>query len=335
MDIQQLVDTACDLVSTGKGILAADESAPTIKKRFDSIKVESTENNRRDYRELLFRTANVNKYISGVILYDETVRQNGADGIPLVDVLKSDGIIPGIKVDKGGKDLVGAPGEKVTEGLDGLLERLFEYRDLGLQFTKWRALITIGPNIPSRYCIDANAHALARYAALSQEAGLVPIVEPEVLMDGDHGIARCHEVTESVLREVFYALGQQGVNLEGALLKPNMVLSGNSAVNRANPDEVAERTISCFKRVVPAAVPGVVFLSGGQSDEEATANLDAINRLGTKVGVPWELSFSYGRGLQAAPLKAWAGKVQNVEKAQSVFYQRARLTSAARQGVLE
>ena len=332
MNAQQLETTARELVAPGKGILAADESSPTIQKRFDSINVESTEGNRRDYRELLFRTGGVGAYISGVILYDETIRQNGADGTRLVEVLTGEGIIPGIKVDKGGKDLAGSPDEKVTEGLDGLRDRLLEYRDLGARFTKWRAIITIGPHIPSRYCIDTNAHALARYAALSQEAGLVPIVEPEVLMDGDHDIGRCYEATEATLREVFYQLGQQGVYLEGSLLKPNMVLSGKSATSRAGPDEVAVNTVACFKRVVPAAVPGVVFLSGGQSDEEATANLDAINRRAAEVGAPWELSFSFGRGLQAAPLNAWGGQAVNVERAQSAFHHRALLTNAARQG---
>ena len=332
MDIQQLAETAQALVAPGKGILAADESSPTIKKRFDSIDVESTEENRRDYRELLFRTSGAGDYISGVILYDETLRQDGADGTPLVKVLTDQGIIPGIKVDKGGKDLAGSPGEQVTEGLDGLRDRLSEYRELGARFTKWRAIINIGPGIPTPYCIDTNAHALARYAALSQEAGLVPIVEPEVLMDGDHSIERCYEATEATLREVFYQLGHQGVDLEGALLKPNMVLSGKSAANRASPDEVANQTVDCFKRTIPAALPGIVFLSGGQSDEEATIHLDAINRRAAEVGAPWELSFSYGRGLQAAPLKAWIGQASNVAKAQDAFRHRALLTSTARQG---
>ena len=332
MSTQQLANTAQALVAPGKGILAADESSGTIEKRFDSINVESTEENRRDYRELLFRTPDAGDYISGVILYDETIRQNGADGSPLVTVLTDQGIIPGIKVDKGGKDLPGSPSEKVTEGLDGLRERLSKYRDLGARFTKWRAIITIGQGIPTPYCIETNAHALARFAALSQEAGLVPIVEPEVLMDGDHDIDRCYEVTEVTLREVFYQLGRQGVVLEGTLLKPNMVLSGKSAADRAGPDEVGRQTVACFKRVVPAAVSGVVFLSGGQSDEEATANLDAINRRAVDVGAPWQLSFSYGRGLQAAPLKAWLGLAANAESAQRAFHQRARLTGAARQG---
>ena len=332
MDIRHLAITAQALVAPGKGILAADESSGTIKVRFDSINVESTDESRRDYRELLFRTSGVGNYISGVILYDETIRQNAADGTPLVRVLTDQGIIPGVKVDTGGKDLAGSRDEKVTEGLDGLRDRLSEYRALGAGFTKWRAIITIGRDIPTRGCIEANAHALARFAALSQEAGLVPIVEPEVLMDGDHSIDRCFEVTQATLREVFYQLGHQGVSLEGALLKPNMVLSGKSAADRASPDEVAEQTLTCFKRAVPAALPGVVFLSGGQSDEEATANLNAINRRAADVGSPWQLSFSYGRALQAAPLQAWSGLAAKGDSAQSAFRQRALLTSAARQG---
>ena len=332
MDIQQLNGTARAIVSPGKGILAADESSGTIKKRFDSINVESSEQNRRDYREMLFRTEGVEEFISGVILFDETIRQSGADGTPMVDVLTDRGIMPGIKVDSGAKALPGAPGETITEGLDGLRERLNEYGELGARFTKWRGVISIGPEIPSRYCIQTNAHALARYAALSQEAGLVPIVEPEVLMDGDHTIDRCLEVTESTLLEVFHEMGRQGVVLEGCLLKPNMVLSGKSAGNRAGPEEVAQKTIACFKRTVPAAVPGIVFLSGGQSDEEATLNLNAIN-LEAGESAPWQLSFSYGRGLQAAPLQAWIGEAANVPAAQRAFYQRAFVTSAARQGI--
>ena len=331
MDVRQLANTAKALVAPGKGILAADESGGTIKRRFDSINAESTEENRRNYREMLFRTNGAAEYISGVILYDETIRQDGADGTPLVKVLADQGVIPGIKVDKGTKPLPGAPDELVTEGLDGLADRLKEYFEIGARFTKWRGVITIGPDIPSAYCLDVNAHALARYATLSQEAGLVPIVEPEVLMDGDHDIDTCLEVTEATLREVFYQLGRQGVALEGMLLKPNMVISGASAADRAGPQEVAEKTIDSFKRTVPADVPGIVFLSGGQSDAEATVNLDAINRRAA-AGVPWELSFSYGRGLQAAPLKAWSGKAENVARAQLAYYQRARFTSAARQG---
>ncbi|HXH23261.1 MAG TPA: class I fructose-bisphosphate aldolase [Dehalococcoidia bacterium] len=331
-DTRELVQTARALVAPGKGILAADESSGTIKRRFDAIGVESTAESRRDYRELLFRTPGVSEFISGVILYDETIRQQAADGTPLVSLLEGQGIIPGIKVDTGTRPLAFAPGEVVTEGLDGLRERFAEYRALGARFSKWRAVITIGQGMPTDYCIQVNAHALARYAALSQEAGIVPIVEPEVLMDGDHSIDRCFEVTRATLREVFWELGRQRVALEGMLLKPNMVLSGAAAPERAPPEEVARRTIACFKEVVPAAVPGIVFLSGGQSDEEATVNLDAINRHAAEVGAPWELSFSYGRGLQAAPQKAWAGKRENVEAAQRAFYHRAKVTAAARQG---
>ena len=332
MDIQLLTTTAQALVAPGKGILAADESGGTIKRRFDAINVESTEENRRNYRELLFRTKGASEFISGVILFDETIRQDGADGTPLVKVLQDQGIIPGIKVDKGAQPLPGAPGETITEGLDGLRDRLNEYFTLGARFTKWRAVINIGEGIPSINSINTNAHALARYAALSQEAGLVPIVEPEVLMDGDHTIDRCFEVNEATLREVFHQLAQQGVALEGCLLKPSMVLSGGSAANRAGPEEVAEKTVACFKRVVPDALPGIVFLSGGQSDEEATVNLNAINQRAASVGAPWQLSFSYGRGLQQAPLKAWAGKSEYVEQAKQAFHHRAKVTSAARQG---
>jgi len=333
MDSQKLIDTAQALVVKSKGILAADESGGTIKRRFDSINVESTEDNRRDYREMLFRTEGVSDYISGVILFDETIKQNGADGTPIVKVLLDRGIIPGIKVDKGTQSLPGSPSELVTEGLDGLRARLEEYASLGAGFTKWRGVITIGEGIPTPYCIEANAHALARFAALSQEAGLVPIVEPEVLMDGDHSIDQCFEANEATLKEVFAHLSRQGVMLEGALLKPSMVLSGNKATNRANSEEVAAKTIECFKRSVPATLPGIVFLSGGQSDEEATANLNAINERANGFGAPWALSFSYGRGLQAAPLKAWSGQSSNVEQAKEAFYNRAKLTSAARDGV--
>ena len=333
MDSQKLIDTAQALVVKSKGILAADESGGTIKRRFDSINVESTEDNRRDYREMLFRTEGVSDYISGVILFDETIKQNGADGTPIVKILLDRGIIPGIKVDKGTQALPGSPSELVTEGLDGLRARLEEYASLGAGFTKWRGVITIGEGIPTPYCIEANAHALARFAALSQEAGLVPIVEPEVLMDGDHSIDQCFEANEATLKEVFANLSRQGVMLEGALLKPSMVLSGNKAANRANPEEVAAKTIECFRRSVPASLPGIVFLSGGQSDEEATATLNAINERANEFGAPWALSFSYGRGLQAAPLKAWSGQSSNVEQAKEAFYNRAKLTSAARDGV--
>ena len=332
MSLQGMIDVAKAIVAPGRGILAADESDSTIKKRFDSIGVESTFENRRDYREGLFRTAGASEFVSGIILFDETIRQESSDGTPLVKVLTDQGIVPGIKVDKSTKPLAGAGDELITEGLDGLRDRLAEYVDLGAQFTKWRAVITIGDHIPSRYCIEANAQALARFAALSQEAGLVPIVEPEVLMDGDHSIETCYEVTTATLREVYYELGIQRVALEGTLLKPNMVLSGKDAPDRAGPEQVAEATVKCFKNTVPAAVPGVVFLSGGQSDDEATINLDAINRHAVAVGAPWELSFSYGRGLQAAPLKAWGGSSENMKAAQDAYYHRAKVTSAARRG---
>ncbi|MBM4421285.1 MAG: fructose-bisphosphate aldolase class I [Chloroflexi bacterium] len=330
--MSELSDIARALVVPGKGILAADESSGTIKARFDAIGVESTENNRRDYRELLFRTPGASEFISGVILYDETIRQKAADGTPLVKVLTDQGVRPGIKVDVGAKPLAGAKGETITEGLDGLRERFAEYKKLGAQFSKWRGVITIGESIPSWYCIEANAHALARYAALSQEAGIVPMVEPEVLMDGSHSIDRCFEVTVTTLRAVFAELHRQRVRLDEMLLKPNMVLSGKSAANRAPAAAVAEMTVRAFKDAVPAAVPGIVFLSGGQSDDEATVNLDAINRHAAKVGAPWELSFSYGRGLQAAPQKAWSGKAANVAAAQKAYHHRAKVTAAARQG---
>ena len=335
MDIQKLNETARAMVAPGKGILAADESSGTIKKRFDGIGVESTEQNRRDYREMLFRTAGANEYISGVILYDETLRQEGADGTPLVDVIRGQDMIPGIKVDKSGHPLAGAPGEQVTEGLDGLRERLEEYAELGARFTKWRAIYAIGPGMPSRYCSEVNAHALARFAALSQEAGLVPMVEPEVLMDGGHDIDACFEATEMALREVYYQLGTHRVALEGTVLKTNMVLSGKDAAGRAGAREVAERTVECLRRTVPAAVPGIAFLSGGQGDEEATVNLDAINRLANDEGAPWELTFSYGRGLQAAPLKAWGGNNANLEAVQQAYFERACQTSYARQGAYD
>ena len=327
-----LAETASALVAAGKGILAADESTSTIKKRLDAIGVENTEPNRRAYRELLFRTPGIAQFISGVILYDETIRQKAADGTPLVKILKDQGILPGIKADVGAKPLAFSPAEVVTEGLDGLRERLIEYRELGAVFSKWRAVIAIGDGIPTPYCIEANAHALARYAALSQEQTIVPMVEPEVLMDGDHTIDRCLEVSLMTLREVFAQLARQRVQLEGMLLKASMVLSGKDAANRASSDEVARYTVNCFKESVPAAVPGIVFLSGGQSDEEATVNLDAINRYAAKVGAPWQLSFSYGRGLQAAPQKVWSGKADNVAAAQRAFFHRAKLTAAARMG---
>jgi len=328
MAAQELEATARALVAEGKGILAADESDGTIKKRFDSIGVESTEESRRGYRDLLFTTEGVEEYISGVILFDETIRQSSADGTPFPKLLESKGIIPGIKVDQGAKPLALAEGETITEGLDGLRERLTEYRELGARFAKWRATYSITDTLPSEYCMWTNAHALARYAALCQEAGIVPIVEPEVLMDGDHTIERSFHVTSRVLFAVFTELADQKVQLEGTLLKPNMVLSGYGASGRAGVDDVAEETIRGFKRHVPAAVPGVVFLSGGQSDEDATAHLNAMNTLGPH---PWQLSFSYGRALQAPALKAWAGK--DVEAGQRAFYHRAKMNSAARNGL--
>ena len=332
MDKARLVQTAQALVAEGKGILAADESGGTIKRRFDSINVESTEDNRRNYREMLFRTAGVNEFISGVILFDETIRQNAADGSRMVKVLADQGIISGIKVDKGTIPLPESPEELVTEGLDGLRDRLKEYVELGAGFTKWRAVISITDSTPSSYCIGANAHSLARFAALSQEAGLVPIVEPEILRDGDHDIDRCFEVTEETLREVFDQLAQHKVDLEGMLLKPSMVISGGAAAKRADPKEVAERTIEAFKRVLPASVPGVVFLSGGEPDDSVTANLNALNQQAADARAPWELSFSFGRSLQGAPLAAWAGKAENTEAAALAFYTRASLTGAARRG---
>jgi fructose-bisphosphate aldolase, class I len=324
-----LEETARALVAPGKGILAADESDGTIKKRFDSIGVESTEDSRRAYRDLLFTTDGAADYISGVILYDETIRQSSLDGTPFPKLLESQGIIPGIKVDKGAKELANAPGEKITEGLDGLRERLAEYYELGARFTKWRAVITIGPDIPSEYCVWTNAHALARYAALSEEAGLVPIVEPEVLMDGDHSIETSFDVTSRTLHAVFTELRDQRVHFEQMLLKPNMVLSGYEAPQRAGVQEVAEATIRCFRRHVPAAVPGIVFLSGGQTDEDATAHLNAMNAMGPH---PWELSFSYGRALQAPALKAWAGEAANVQAGQAAYLHRAHMNSLARSG---
>ena len=333
MDLTALNDIAVRMVAPGKGILAADESSGTIKKRFDSINVDSTEDNRRDYREMLFRTDSaMQDHISGVILFDETIRQKAADGTPLVKVIEAAGSIPGIKVDKGAKALAGASGETVTEGLDGLRERLNEYYALGARFAKWRAVIDIaGDDIPSGYGISTNAHALARYAALCQEAGIVPIVEPEVLMDGDHDIDRCYDVTEYTLKALFDELYAQDVELEGTILKPNMVVSGKKCPKQASIEEVAERTVHCFRMSVPAALPGIVFLSGGQSDEEATAHLNAMNA-GYKDKMPWALSFSYGRALQAAPLKAWSGKSENVAAGQRAFAHRAKMNGLAQLG---
>ena len=330
MNLAELRKVASAMVAPGKGILAADESSGTIKKRFDAIGVESTADSRRDYRELLFRATEAMKnHISGVILYDETIRQNAKDGTPLTKIITAAGALPGIKVDKGTKPLPFSPGEVITEGLDGLRERLIEYRSLGAKFAKWRAVIDIGPKIPSYACILTNAHALGRYAALCQEEGIVPIVEPEVLMDGDHDADTCYAVSERVLRTTFEQLDHQKVQLEGMVLKPNMVVPGKKCAKRASVEEVAEKTVRLLKACVPAAVPGIAFLSGGQSDEEATAHLDAMNRIG---GVPWKLTFSYGRALQAAPQKAWAGKAENVGKAQHAFAHRARMNGLASLG---
>ena len=325
MAAPELNAIARSIVADDKGILAADESTGTIKKRFDSIGVESTEENRRAYRNLLFATPGMEEFIGGVILYDETIRQAADDGTPFAELLASKGVVPGIKVDTGAKDLALHPGETVTEGLDGLRERLAEYHGLGARFAKWRAVITIGDGIPSPACIHANAHALARYAALVQEAGLVPIVEPEVLMDADNTIERCYDVTARTLHALYGELDRQGVELEGTLLKPNMVIAGKGCPTQASPEQIAELTVNCFLHHVPAAVPGIVFLSGGQSEVEATENLNAINR----VGGPWPLSFSYGRALQASALKAWAGDPANVEAGQAAFLHRARMNARA------
>lgn len=336
MNLDELNKIAVAIVAPGKGILAADESGGTIKKRFDSIGVTSTEDARRDYREMLFRTSEaMQENISGVILFDETLRQKAADGTPLVKLIEAAGSIPGIKVDAGAKDLPGHSGEKVTEGLDGLRERLAEYHQLGARFAKWRAVIDIARGgdvtMPSAGCIKANAHALARYAALCQEAGIVPIVEPEVLMDGDHSAERCYEVTQWALKTLFSALYEARVSLEGVILKPNMIVSGKLCKNQASVEEVAEKTVRCFRASVPAAVPGIVFLSGGQSDVDATAHLNAMNA-SYQEQMPWGLSFSYGRALQAAPLQAWSGKKENVPAAQAAFAHRAKMNGLAQQG---
>jgi len=329
MDLQALNKVAEAMVAPGRGILAADESTGTIKKRFDAIGVENTEDNRRDYRELMFRAEAMKHYVSGVILFDETIWQNAADGTPLVKLITDAGSIPGIKVDKGAHPLPGFPGETITEGLDGLGERLARYYERGARFAKWRAVIDIADGIPTWGAIKANAHALARYAALCQANQIVPIVEPEVLMDGAHDIARCDEVTRLVLHVTFQELYEQKVALEGMVLKPNMVISGKKASSRAGVQEVAEKTIAALKATVPAAVPGIAYLSGGQSDEEATAHLDAMNRIG---GFPWKMTYSYGRALQAAPQKAWAGKSENVAAAQAAFGHRAKMNGLASLG---
>ena len=327
-----LESIAAKLVDPGRGILAADESTPTIGKRFTMIDLESTEEHRRAYRDMLFTTPNVGEFISGVILYDETLRQKISDGTPIPAALEARNMVPGIKVDTGAKDLASCPGEKVTEGLDGLRGRLEEYHGLGARFAKWRAVINIGDGLPSRHCLRVNAHALARYAALCQEAEIVPIVEPEVIMDGGHSIERCYEVTEHALRHLFGELFEQGVHLEGTLLKPNMVISGTECPQQASPAEVAEQTVRCLTRNVPASIPGIVFLSGGQSDQDATHHLSLMNAMGDH---PWELSFSYGRALQHPALMAWGGKPENVEKAQKVFHHRSRMNSEARYGRYE
>src|SRR5437016_5453109 len=330
MNLSDLNKVALAMVTPGKGILAADESSGTIKKRFDAIKVESTEESRRDYREMLFRSSEaMSKYISGVILYDETIWQAARDGTPLIKLIEASGAIPGIKVDEGTQALPHCPGELVTVGLDKLAERLKKYYARGARFAKWRAVIDIAGGIPSMTAIHVNAHALARYAALCQAAQIVPIVEPEVLMDGDHDIDRCYEVTQRVLNKTFQELRVQRVELEGMILKPNMAIPGKKSPRQASVEQVAEKTVRMLKACVPAAVPGIAFLSGGQSDEEATAHLDAMNRIG---GLPWRLTFSYGRALQAAPQKAWSGRSENVAAAQRAFTHRARMNSLATSG---
>jgi fructose-bisphosphate aldolase class I len=330
MNLADLNKVARAMVAPGKGILAADESSGTIKKRFDVIGVESTEDSRRDYREMMFRARDaMTNYISGVILYDETIWQKAKDGTPLVKLIEQAGSIPGIKVDEGTQALPGCPGELITVGLDRLAERLKKYYEQGARFAKWRAVIDIGQGIPSYTAVSTNAHALARYAALCQAAQIVPIVEPEVLMDGDHDIDRCYEVTEFVLKETFQQLYYQRVALEGMVLKPNMAIAGKKSAKQASVDEVASKTVKLLKACVPSAVPGIAFLSGGQSDEEATAHLDAMHRLG---GLPWGLTFSYGRALQAAPQKAWSGKADNVAAAQQAFTHRAHMNSLASKG---
>jgi fructose-bisphosphate aldolase, class I len=329
MDRARLEETAQAMVAEGRGILAADESNATMTKRLEAVGVESTAESRRSFRGLMFTADATADYISGVIMYDETIRQTTAHGRPFPEFLTGEGILPGIKVDTGAKPLAGFPDETITEGLDGLRDRLRDYRELGARFAKWRAVIRIDSGLPSRACIQANAHALARYAALCQEAGVVPIVEPEVLMSGDHTIDRSEEVTAPVLRAVFDQLAGQRVLLEGIVLKPNMLLSGYDCPEQAGVEEVAERTLACFRRVVPAAVPGIAFLSGGQSDERAAAHLSAMN---TIAGVPWELTFSYGRALVGAPLKVWAEDTSKVAEAQAAFLHRARCNAAARRG---
>ena len=329
MNLDEMNKVAQAIVATGKGILAADESSGTIKKRFDAIGVESTEENRRNYREMLFRSKEGMKHISGVILYDETIWQKAKDGTPLVELIKEAGTIPGIKVDEGTKPLPFCPGELVTIGLDKLADRLPKYYEQGARFAKWRAVIDIGAGIPTHTCVYANAHALARYAALCQVAQMVPIVEPEVLMDGDHDIDRCVHITEWVLKETFQQLYYNKVALEGMLLKPNMAIAGKKCAKKASVEEVAEKTVKMLKACVPGAVPGIAFLSGGQSDEEATAHLDAMNKISK---LPWKLTFSYGRALQHAPQVAWRGKAENITAAQRAFSHRAKMNGLATLG---
>ncbi len=326
-DTDTLIATAKAMVAPGKGILAVDESTETCTKRFAEFSIESTETSRRDYREMMFRAPGIGEYVSGAILYDETIRQDAADGSRIVDVLKEAGILPGIKVDTGAKPLAGAPGETITEGLDGLRDRLAEYREIGARFTKWRAILGVSAEMPSRYCIETNAHALGRYAALAQEAGLVPIVEPEVLMDGDHDIERCREVTSQVLRTTFEQLSAQRVMLEGIVLKPNMVIAGSECSRQATSDEIAELTLTTLREFVPAEVSGIAFLSGGQTGEEACTNPDAMLRGGE---LPWELTYSFGRALQYPSLEIWDGS--NGAEAQAALLHRARMSSLARSG---
>jgi fructose-bisphosphate aldolase, class I len=330
MNIEQLESTAKELVPEGKGLLAADESFGTIGKRFEAVGIEPTEETRRRYREMLFTTEGISEYLSGVILFDETIRQEASDGRLLTEVLTEQGVIPGIKVDRSTVDLPLAPGEKYTQGLDGLRERLEEYVEMGARFTKWRAVITVGDGIPTVKCVESNARALALYAAFSQEAGLVPVVEPEVLIDGDHSIEHSFEVNEWTLRRTYEALYEQGVHLEGTLLKPNFVINGKDASEKASVEDVARYTIECFKRSVPAAVPGIVLLSGGQSGEDATAHLNAMKSMYD--GLPWEISFSWARALQGNPMEIWGGEEENVEEAQRVFHHRARMASVASTG---
>jgi len=331
VNLQELEKTAMELVAPGKGILAADESFGTIGKRFEAFGIESSEESRRQYREMLFTTEGIGEFLSGVILFEETLRQKASDGTPLPEVLKNQGVIPGIKVDKSTVNMPLSPDEKFTQGLDGLHDRLAEYRELGARFTKWRAVITIGNGIPTEHCVEANAEALALYAAFAQDHDLVPIVEPEVLIDGDHSIEECYDATEWMLHTTFDELYGHGVEFSGMLLKPNMVISGKDAAEQAGVHEVATETVECLLRTVPAAVPGIVFLSGGQTDLQATQHLNAMNQL-YEGRLPWELSFSYARALQGQPMEIWGGSTDKVEAAQRAFYHRAKMNSAARSG---